>query len=312
MKFKNKTEYEEYIKRERRDHFITPFDLAYETFIQLKFDKQPVDFFRQNASSFIEQMREACWKDFQEHEKEFTRRMLVSLIDKDKYGTMDPIEAIEGFVTEYPDYLYALCLSNTQSRRSRAGKEFEAILELLLVGCDILVDSQGVVGKKTFEEFGLGKLVDFVSPGAVHFTMNKRYTTLISAKTTLRERWQEVPEEVDRTGISQMYLATLDENITGETLDILYEKNITIATTCSNKDSKYQEHANVESFEKMVSEALENARKWDEFSFKDVQAQKIIDNFNNQLKRHANHEYLRNYYQNKLDNFSKQVGKSNK
>ena len=93
--------------------------------------------------------------------------MLSKLIDKEKVSCMKPDEAIEYFVEEYPEQIYSLSLSNTQSRRSRAGKEFEAIIELLFIGAGIPVDSQGSVGKQFFTNTGLGKLVDFVSPSVL-------------------------------------------------------------------------------------------------------------------------------------------------
>jgi hypothetical protein len=65
---------------------------------------------------------------------------------------------------------------------------------------------------------------------------------LISAKTTLRERWQEVPEEVNRTGIREMYLATLDDSFSEETINILYEANVVVVTTtnCAEYGAIYQ------------------------------------------------------------------------
>ncbi|WP_460997138.1 type II restriction endonuclease, partial [Staphylococcus aureus] len=93
------------------------------------------------------------------------------------------------------------------------------------MGAGIPVDVQGAIGKSFFQKNQIGKLVDLVMPGVVQYTSNKRNTMLISAKTTLRERWQEVPEEVNRTGIREMYLATLDDSFSEETINILYEAN---------------------------------------------------------------------------------------
>nr|MCV5142830.1 type II restriction endonuclease [Escherichia coli] len=96
------------------------------------------------------------------------------------------------------------------------------------------VDVQGAIGKSFFQKNQIGKLVDLVMPGVVQYTSNKRNTMLISAKTTLRERWQEVPEEVNRTGIREMYLATLDDSFSEETINILYEANVVVVTTIEN------------------------------------------------------------------------------
>ena len=118
------------------------------------------------------------------------------------------------------------------------------------------LNGQGSVGKQTFSRNGLGKLVDFVSPGVVQYVRNKRNTTLISAKTTLRERWQEVPEEVTRTGTREMYLATLDEGITEETRTVLYEANVILATTRGNKERNYPSDQRIVTFEELINIAI--------------------------------------------------------
>lgn len=62
-------------------------------------------------------------------------------------------------------------------------------------------------------------MVDTVSPGVTEFEINKRDAVLISAKTTLRERWQEVPEEMGSTGAREMFLATLGEKVSDNVLN---------------------------------------------------------------------------------------------
>ncbi len=44
------------------------------------------------------------------------------------------------------------------------GKEFEAIIEAILLRSGIFFDNQGVIGSKLFETERLGKLVDCVVP----------------------------------------------------------------------------------------------------------------------------------------------------
>lgn len=194
-------EFKNLVKAERREHFITPFGLVYKTFIDLDYHQKDNSYFMDHASEYIMNMRKSCWDEFIPFERNFTTRMLTYLIEVDKVRNMDPVEAIKDFTLEYPNHIYNLSLSNTQSRRSRAGKEFEAIIELLLIGADIPFDAQGAIGKQYFQVHQIGKLVDFVVPSVAEYLANKRNTMLISAKTTLRERWQEVPEEVSRTGV---------------------------------------------------------------------------------------------------------------
>lgn len=130
-------------------------------------------------------------------------------------------EGIEKFTSKHTDEIYALQLSNTQSRRSRAGKEFESIIELVLMGANIEFVTQGSIGSGVFESSELAKLVDCVVPGAAEYNLNKRNTSLISTKTSLRERWQEVGDEMSRTKAKEMYLVTLDESISEKTLKLI-------------------------------------------------------------------------------------------
>ena len=130
-------------------------------------------------------------------------------------------------------------------------------------GAGISYGSQGKIGKETFLKKGLGKMVDLVVPGVDEYIINKRNTVLISAKTTLRERWQEVPEEMGRTGAREMFLATLDETISGEVLATLYEANIQVVTTKRNIESNYSNNPRILSFEKLLEIANDIVVSWD-------------------------------------------------
>lgn len=292
-------QYNKMIKDERKN-FVTPFDVAYKAFIDLGCDSKPPEYFKDNASKFIKNMRTQCWTDYVPYERQFTVKMLKKLIDPNRIKNMSPEDAIIDFVSIYPQHIYELSLSNTQSRRSRAGKEFEAIIELMLIGADIPAESQGSVGKKKFANEDVGKMVDFVSPGVVQYMKNKRNTVLISAKTTLRERWQEVPEEVTRTGIREMYLATLDEGITSETRRILYEGNVIIATTKENKALNYQDDQRIVSFEELIQIAKEAERKWNGVTYTSEEISRMREYLETQVEKHKNHPYVKRYYQRRL------------
>lgn len=293
--------FDDYVKTCRTTEFATPFDLAYMAFVDLGYNKKDPSFFRQSASFFVETMRTQCWEEYVPLEREFSVRMLKALIDEEKVSHMNPVDAIEDFVMAYPEQIYKLSLSNTQSRRSRAGKEFEAILELLMIGADVSVDAQGSIGKSTFSKKDLGKLVDFISPGVTQYIINKRNTVLVSAKTTLRERWQEVPEEVTRTGIREMYLATLDDAITKESLNIMYEANVIVATTEVNKAEHYSYiGSNVVSFEELLVTMTEAADKWNNYKYTSEDIELMKKYLRSQSSKHEKHPYVKNYYLNRL------------
>lgn len=294
--------YNRLVKSARIEYFKSPYDLAYENLVKLGYDQKDPSFFAENASLIIENLRKECWEEYQIIEKEFTTKMLKALIsDNDELETMSAEDAIVWFVESFSDHIYQLTLSNTQSRRSRAGKEFEAIIELIMIGAEIPVDSQGNIGKKDFLDKGLGKLVDMVSPGVTEYLINKRNTVLISAKTTLRERWQEVPEEMSRTAAREMFLATLDENISDNTLNTLYEANIQVTTTASIKENHYPDNLRVLSFEKLIEIANSTKEEWSTCDYSDSEKDLIKTYLTIQADKHNEHLFVKNYYLKRLN-----------
>ncbi len=307
MEVKKLEEYLDDVKVERNSFFKSSFERAYQCFIELGYDKKESDFFINNASYVVEEMRKQCWQDFLEEERAFTIHMMKRLIDKDYVSALASDKAIEWYVETYPEHIYQLNLSNTQSRRSRAGKEFEDIIELILIGAGVPMDSQGNIGKESFVQKGLGKMVDAVSPGVVEFEENKRNTVLISAKTTLRERWQEVPEEMGRTGAREMFLATLDEKISDDVLNTLYEANIQVTTTKSIKESKYPNNSRVLSFEQLVQICLDNSRLWDGYKYTTEQVEQALELLSKQVKKHEEHEYVKNSFEKRIEAYAQKL-----
>lgn len=125
-------------------------------------------------------------------------------------GAVDMFGTYSGAISPY---IYQLCLSNTQSRRSRAGQVFEGIIYYLYEYFGYPYGSQAQVGRQQFTQLGLGKLVDSVLPGLEEFDKRRNKTIVGSMKTTLRERWQEVVEEVARANIPSIHLLTVDDDI---------------------------------------------------------------------------------------------------
>lgn len=288
------------IKDARTEKFLQPYELAYKIFVQLGFDRKDEDFFETSASMVVEEMRAACWKEYVTEEKGFTSDMLRKLINEEKIKNLSPVDAVSSFVTDYPEQIYDLALSNTQSRRSRAGKEFEAIIELILIGANIPIDSQGNVGKRIFAEKGLGKLVDVVSPGVFEYLVDKNDTVLISAKTTLRERWQEVPEEISRTGANSMYLMTLDENVSQNVLDELYEANVILTTLKQIKEAHYKDNKRVFTLEQLIRKCKEVKKNWDAYDLSASQKEEIITILDGQRQKHEGHEFVVDYYSSRI------------
>lgn len=289
--------YKQLIKNERNDFFLSPFDFIYQIFEDLEFVTKNKIFFRKNASLIVEQLRELSWKKYLPLENEFTSNMLKLLINKDKFEKLNSIDSITSFCQEFVEHIYALFLSNTQSRRSRAGKEFETIIQLILTGAGIAADNQGSVGKDEFAKRGLAKLVDFVSPSVVEYVINKRNTLLISAKTTLRERWQEVPEEMNRTGAQEIFLITLDENISKEVLFNLYESNVHVVTTKKIKELKYSDNPRILSLEELIEICLDNSKKWNGFKHSEIEKEFVLNSLELKLEKYKDYKFIHKFYE---------------
>ena len=185
------------------------------------------------VSTIIEALRTEVWEEFLKDEVNFNaeimkelhrilktpKEILDALIEKNVIGKEGDefLESIKELCGEYAGrvfpYLYILSLSNTQSRRSRAGKTFEAIIYKMYDLFGYEYDSQTKVGRKIFDEVGLGKKVDSILPSIEKFNKRRNKTIIGTMKTTLRERWQEVAEEIERTKIPEIHLLTADENI---------------------------------------------------------------------------------------------------
>jgi len=163
-------------------------------------------------------------------------------------------EKLKTFFGEYAGhiypYIYALSLSNTQSRRSRAGKVFEGIIYALYEALEYPYESQATVGSKTFKEKHLGKIVDSLLPNLAAFEGRRDKVVIGTMKTTLRERWQEVIEEATRTGLPSIYLLTADDDISGSKAEQMSNHNVILVVYDDVKTtSALSEMHNVISFE---------------------------------------------------------------
>ena len=241
-----------HIKSARRATMPSPEAMVDKTYQKLCFNTKNSQFFFSNASDFILKMRDEIWNDYLNIEENFTLSMASSLIDNDSVSSMKPKEAINYYLINNLDKLYALNLSNTNSRRSRAGKEFECILERLFKAAGIEFETQASIGKQGFMFKKIGKMVDFIFPNSQTFFTDKRGCKVLSAKTTLRERWQEVGEEISRTGLRDMYLATLEESISESVLSSMNEHNIVPVVLKQVKQSKYPNDNRIIDFEKFL------------------------------------------------------------
>lgn len=233
-----------------------------------------------NISKNIQEIRDISWNQYTQDEINFYKQVIKILIEK-KYPSevfdftvnaskishlvllskeeifLEIKEIFGNFTALIFPYLYELSKSVTQSRRSRAGKSFEAIVQYLMEQKKIPYHNQSKIGSTIFKNLGLGKIVDGIVPSIEHYQKNRSKCMILTMKTTLRERWQEVIEELNRTKIPSIYLLTLDEAISSNTLDIMKEHNITIVVYDFIK-AKHQQHTNIISFEELFEQEIKH------------------------------------------------------
>ncbi len=291
-KFKDK------VRSERKKELPTPFDLIYKNFESLGYNKKNENYFLENASNIILDLRNSSWNEFKKLENDFSQHIYSLLIENDdnSFDDMSIKEGIEKFTADYTEHIYSLQLSNTQSRRSRAGTEFESIIELILMGANIEFDTQGSVGDGVFETSELAKLVDCVVPGAAEYKLNKRNTSLISAKTSLRERWQEVGDEMSRTKAKEIYLVTLDEHISKNTLKLISKNNIIIVTTKFIKNDFYNSSPYVIDFEQMLQELKTRELQWENYQYPQSELQNKKELYLRLKEEYSDKTFVSNYY----------------
>ncbi|MDX3934134.1 type II restriction endonuclease [Stenotrophomonas sp.] len=142
----------------------------------------------------------------------------------------------------FPD-LDRIFLSASQQRKNRAGRSFEYHLAELLKAGNLKFEEQAILG---------GRRPDFVLPdkAAMMPGADRGYleALILSAKTTLRERWKQITHERFNSAI---FLATVDDRVSRQALDEMQAADIALVVPESLKTSKeaaYSSHANVISF----------------------------------------------------------------
>jgi hypothetical protein len=257
--------------REYRERFVK----SPEFYIQNTFSKHAslIDnvAIEKNVSQVIDVLRESAYRDFLVDEANFNyqviselgksfqtpNHILNTLISEatpqlTKQETLN--QSIKDICGKYASliahFYYVLALSNTQARRARAGQTFEQVIYKMYETFGYEFVNQKQVGKKAFEEKGLGKLVDSLLPSLDAFESLKSKTIIGTMKTTLRERWQEVIEELTRTGLPKIYLLTMDNDIAASKSNSMRVHNVIIVVPKEVKENGHlTDKHNIISFE---------------------------------------------------------------
>ena len=188
---------------------------------------------------------------------------LVRMLLGDDPSAITPAKALRAIVVEYPK-IDALLLSAAQQRKSRAGYSFEHHIEALLRDGSVPHEKQVVIAAKKRPDFILPSHVLYADP-----TRRHDEALVLSAKTTLRERWKQVRQEISDC---DLYLATVDENIAANAIEDMAAQGIILVVPESLKNSKtadYEKQGSVISF-KTFFEIEIREKRWNTWRAKSV------------------------------------------
>lgn len=188
------------------------------------------------------------FRDFQRKERSVE---LIRIVLGDRPVEVAAPDIIRRLIDELPA-IDALMLSASQQRKSRAGYSYEHHIEAMLADGGIPFEKQVIIEARKRPDFILPslKFIDSGKPGA-------ETGLILSAKTTLRERWKQVERE---KGARNLYLTTVDENIAGNAIEDMASFGVFLVIPESLKKSKeteYEGHRNVLSFREFCDGAVQ-------------------------------------------------------
>lgn len=172
--------------------------------------------------------------------------------------------AFKWLIKKWYRFLWTLFLSISQSRKTRGGKDFELALSGLLDLMNIRHERQPARYR-----------ADFILPSMDVYRRDRNLAIVLSAKRTLRERWQEVVDELQRMNSPNVYLATTDESISLEKQREIAQRNIYLVVWDEVKQASFSDDSLVVGYSEFVNRILTHFEaRWpspsgpdDEFAF---------------------------------------------
>lgn len=182
------------------------------------------------------------WELFRAFQRKERAVALVKIVLGDRPINVNAADVIRRLIDVLPD-IDALMLSASQQRKSRAGYSYEHHIEAMLADGSIPFEKQAIIAARKRPDFILPskKFMESGKPGA-------ETSLILSAKTTLRERWKQVERE---KGARNLYLTTVDENIAGNAIEDMASFGVHLVIPESlgeSKQAEYEGHKNVLSF----------------------------------------------------------------
>lgn len=148
--------------------------------------------------------------------------------------------------------LYEIMRDASQQRKTRVGTGFEKHIRTMLEQGGVPFGEQAVVSTRR---------PDFVLPGVAPYAANSPEALVLAAKTTLRERWKQVPMEQRNCTI---FLATMDEKVTRSAVRDMNQLDIVMVVPEAFKEKgtvvEYADEPNVLTFKQFFTEEIRGKR----------------------------------------------------
>jgi len=188
---------------------------------------------------------------YRSHELRFRAAQALEIIFRD--GIAPTTEQIVQRVVRNFIPLYQVMLNASQQRKTRVGAGFEAHIRKMLEAGQIPHAEQAVVSTRR---------PDFVLPNKLLYVSRSADALVLAAKTTLRERWKQVPMEQRNCTV---FLATMDEKVTRSAVRDMANLQITLVVPEAFKADRtvveYAKEPNVLTFKQFFREEIATRRK---------------------------------------------------
>jgi hypothetical protein len=194
------------------------------------------------------------WDLFREFQRRERAIAVVRTILGDRPGEVTAAGMIRSLIDNIGE-IDRLMLSASQQRKSRAGYSFEHHIEAMLVDGRLPFAKQVVMDAKKRPDFVLPSLAQFRNPAE-----GTPPGLILSAKTTLRERWKQVQREMAGR---DLYLATVDESIAANAIEDMASLGIILVVPealKSSTDTEYVRHDNVIGFKQFFEVDIREQR----------------------------------------------------
>ena len=239
------SEFIERVKRVRRRRIPASADIVAETFTRLGYTHE--DFTSEQVRQQFNRMLATVFREtlvtLENYERPaYSRhavRELTEIRGQDLDTAYSKMQSLggnrEGFSLAVQDlmetwyyHLRQLFLSVSQSRKVRGGRDFELQLEHLFRLAGFPYEAQQRESR-----------IDILLPDYAHYRNDRTQCLIVSAKRTLRERWQQVVDELHKMNCPNVYLATTDASISLQKDGEIAARNIKLVVFDEVKQRKF-------------------------------------------------------------------------